>query len=109
MEHIKIHIRRFQNTSENGFAEVTDVETDGRKFYEEIYSERAKEFVECWNCHDELQAKADSRDALLAACEFAKEELESSRKKNKMGCMFPFLTAEVVCKKLEQAIKAGEK
>ena len=37
----------------------------------ELREANAKHLVLCWNSHDELQAKADSHDTLLAACENA--------------------------------------
>ncbi len=54
MNEIKIKIRRLDNGY--NFAEIVDVETNGRLFYEEISCERARHFVLCWNSHDTLLA-----------------------------------------------------
>jgi len=51
-KHKKIHIEQIQKGS--GFAEITDVETNGKLIYEELMPQRAAEFVRCWNSHDAL-------------------------------------------------------
>ena len=62
---------------------------------DKIACANARRICQCVNSHDDL----------LAACEYALQELESSRKKNKMGCSFPYITTEAICSKLEAAIK----
>lgn len=58
------------------------------------FEANAERFVKCWNCHDKL----------VATCEFVFSRLKSGRKKNKLGCSFPFLTADEICTELETAL-----
>lgn len=52
-----------------------------------------------------LEEKRKNSD-LVGLLNHIKTELESSRKKNKQGCSFPYLTAESICSKIENTLKS---
>ncbi len=69
---MELQIRKDATPLTRGCTVIADVETDGRDFYEEFSNPIwAEQFVNRWNEHDTLKAKADLFDELevaLKAC-----------------------------------------
>ncbi|KKN75889.1 hypothetical protein LCGC14_0375970 [marine sediment metagenome] len=67
MEHTKtIQIRKNGKPTNETFTIITDVETDGRLFYEELMNaEHANHLVLCWNEYDDL---LEALEALYNDC-----------------------------------------
>ena len=53
----------------------------------------------------EVIHRCSAHEGLVELLRDIKLQLESSRKKNKLGCSFPYLTANQICDGIEKALK----